>query len=160
MSSSCGISRLTRLVVVAGLCAACHGATTGLQPLRMGDGSRWITPDIIARATSTNAWDLLRECGAGYHIDETSDGRAVRIGSRRGRSSLLLKEGDMLLLVIDGVRMSDARYLRELPTSTVLSIQLLNGIDGTTYFGSNAGAGVILVTTKIREAEPPPHDSV
>jgi hypothetical protein len=46
--------------------------------------------------------------------------------------------------------MSDARYLRELPTSTVLSIQLLNGIDGTTYYGLNAGAGVILVTTKIR----------
>jgi hypothetical protein len=116
----------------------------------MADGSRWITPDIIAHATSTNAWDLLRECGAGYHIDETPDGRAVRLGTRRGRSSLLLREGDMLLLVVDGVRMSDARYLRELPTSIVLSIQLLNGIDGTTYYGLNAGAGVVLVTTKIR----------
>ena len=158
MSSTIGLSRLTLVIAVVGICSACHGANTSLQPRRMGDGSRWITPDIIARATSTNAWDLLRECGAGYNIDETADGRAVRMGTRRGRSSLFLKEGDMLLLVVDGVRMSDARYLRELPTSTVLSIQLLNGIDGTTYFGLNAGAGVILVTTKIHEPEPP--DSV
>lgn len=144
------MSHLTRTAAVIGLCAACHRAGPALQPLRMADGSRWITPDIIAHATSTNAWDLLRECGAGYHVDETADGRAVRLGTRRGRSSLLLREGDMLLLVVDGVRMSDARYLRELPTSIVLSIQLLNGIDGTTYYGLNAGAGVILVTTKIR----------
>ena len=141
---------LTRAVAVVALCAACHRTGPALQPLRMSDGSRWITPEIISHATSSNAWDLLRECGAGYHIDETADGRAVRLGSRRGRSSLLLKEGDMLLLVVDGIRMPDARYLRELPTSAVLSIQLLNGIDGTTYYGLNAGAGVILVTTKIQ----------
>jgi hypothetical protein len=150
MSHAGKLLHLTRIVALVALCAACHRTGPALQPLRMPDGSRWITPDLIARATSSNAWDLLRECGAGYHIDETPDGRAVRLGSRRGRSSLLLKEGDMLLLVVDGVRMSDARFLREIPTSTVLSIQLLNGIDGTTYYGLNAGAGVILVTTKIR----------
>jgi hypothetical protein len=150
MSYAGKVSYLMRTIAVVALCAACHRAGPGLQPLRMSDGSRWITPDIIAHATSTNAWDLLRECGAGYHIDETPDGRAVRLSSRRGRSSLLLKEGDMLLLVVDGVRMSDARYLRDLPTADVLSIQLLNGIDGTTYYGLNAGAGVILVTTKTR----------
>jgi hypothetical protein len=144
------LSHLTRVMAVVALCAACHRSGPAIQPLRMADGSRWITPDIIARATSTNAWDLLRECGAGYHVDETPDGRAVRLGTRRGRSSLLLREGDMLLLVVDGVRMTDARYLRDIPTSMVLSIQLLNGIDGTTYYGLNAGAGVILVTTKIR----------
>jgi hypothetical protein len=150
MSYAGNVLYLTRTLAVVAFCVACHRAGPALQPLRMSDGSRWITPDIIAHATSTNAWDLLRECGAGYHIDETPDGRAVRMESRRGRSSLLLKEGDMLLLVVDGVRMSDARYLRDIPTSTVLSIQLLNGIDGTTYYGLNAGAGVILVTTKIR----------
>ena len=160
MPRSFGVLRALRFVALLSLCAACHGGGTALRPLRMADGSRWITPDIIAHATSTNAWDLLRECGAGYHLDETADGRAVRLGSRRGRSSLLLKEGDMLLLVVDGVRMSDARYLREVPTSTVLSIQLLNGIDGTTYYGMNAGAGVVLVTTKLREAEPQSSDSL
>ena len=149
MSYAGKVSHLTRTLAVAALCAACHRAGPPLQPMRMADGSRWITPDIIAHATSTNAWDLLRECGAGYRVEESPDGRAVRLATRRGRSSLLLKEGDMLLLVVDGVRMSDARYLRDIPTNTILSIQLLNGIDGTTYYGLNAGAGVILVTTKI-----------
>ena len=150
MSHAGIVFHLTRIVAVLALCAGCHRSGPPVHPLRMSDGSRWITPDIIAHATSTNAWDLLRECGAGYHIDESPDGRAVRLGTRRGRSSLLLKEGDMLLLVVDGVRMSDARYLRDIPTNTVLSIQLLSGIDGTTYYGLNAGAGVILVTTRIR----------
>jgi hypothetical protein len=47
--------------------------------------------------------------------------------------------------------MTDPLYLRDIPTSTLLSIRMLNGIDGATYYGTNAGAGVILVSTRLGE---------
>ena len=149
MATSCPERRLVHAILFVAFLAACHNGAPALTPIHMNDGSRWITPDIIAHASSTNAWDLLRECNTGYRLVETSSGGAVKLATRRGRSSFLLQDADLILVVLDGTRLTDARYLRDIPTSTVLSIQMLNGIDGTTLFGTNAGAGVILVTTRI-----------
>ena len=149
MATSCPERRLAKALLIVACVAACHNGKPPLTPLHMNDGSRWITPDIIARASSTNAWDLLRECNTGYRLVETSSGAAVRLATRRGQSSFLLRDADVILVVLDGTRLTDARYLRDVPTSTVLSIQMLSGIDGTTLYGTNAGAGVILVTTRI-----------
>ena len=152
MATSCRARRLAMAVLIVACVAACHNGTPPLAPIHMNDGSRWITPDIIAHASSTNAWDLLRECNTGYRLVETSAGAAVKLTTRRGRSSFLLQGGDLILVVLDGVRLNDARYLRDIPTSTILSVQMLNGIDGTTLYGTNAGAGVILVTTRIPQS--------
>ena len=65
---------------------------------------------------------------------------------RRGRSSILLHDAPMLF--IDGVRIQEVATLQQLPASTVLSIEVLTGSEGTTYYGTDAVGGVILVRTK------------
>ena len=65
---------------------------------------------------------------------------------RRGRSSIVLKEAP--LVFVDGVQLVDFRSLQQIPATTLYSIEILNAIDGTTYYGSNASTGVILVHTK------------
>ena len=140
------------LWVLAGcaITVACAGRTAR-APLRQGDGTRLITLDMIQQAHASNAWDLLVEMGTGYRIADTQLGGAKSIRNSRGKSSIVLHEADTPLLVVDGVRMTDPLYLRDIPTSTLLSIRMLNGIDGATYYGTNAGAGVILVSTRLGE---------
>ena len=148
-----------RVVATALLVAACSvsGACAGRAraPLRQPDGTRLITLDMIQQAHSSNAWDLLVEMGTAYRISNTQLGGAQSIRNSRGKSSILLREADTPLLVLDGVRMSDPLYLRNIPTSTLLSIRMLNGIDGATYYGTNAGAGVIIVSTRLGETGEP-----
>lgn len=130
--------------------AACHSPTVvSLSPVRQPDGSRLISYDQIHRARATNAWDLLREVGTNMRFAESPMGQPVSLRTTRGRSSLVLREADVPLLIVDGVRMTDPFYLRDIPTSILSSIRLLSGIDGATYYGLNAGAGVIVVTTRV-----------
>jgi hypothetical protein len=138
-------------LAIAGACAG-HAARA---PLRQADGTRLITLDMIQQAHASNAWDLLVEMGTGYRIADTQLGDAKSIRNSRGKSSILLREADTPLLVLDGVRMTDPLYLRNIPTSTLLSIRMLNGIDGATYYGTNAGAGVIIVSTRLGEVTEP-----
>ncbi len=49
---------------------------------------------------------------------------------------------------VDGADVVDFRSLTQIPASTILSIEILSGIEGTTYYGSNAVSGVILIRTK------------
>jgi hypothetical protein len=142
--------------MVVGTCAlagACAGHAR--PPLRQPDGTRLITLDMIQQAHASNAWDLLVEMGTAYRISNTQLGGAQSIRNSRGKSSIFLREADTPLLILDGVRMSDPLYLRNIPTSTLLSIRMLNGIDGATYYGTNAGAGVIIVSTRLGETTEP-----
>ena len=141
-------ARILLCTLVAG--AGCHPPTVvSLQPVRQADGSRLISYDQIHRARATNAWDLLREVGTNMRFGESPMGQPVSLRTTRGRSSLVLREADVPVLIVDGVRMTDPFYLREIPTNILASIRLLSGIDGATYYGLNAGAGVIIVTTRI-----------
>ena len=54
----------------------------------------------------------------------------------------------VLLVVVDGVRLTSFRDLDRIPASTILSITVYTGIDGTTYYGTNASSGVVLIETK------------
>lgn len=156
MKNRSGSRAVAALWVLAGLAVA--GACAGRAaraPLRQPDGTRLITLDMIQQAHASNAWDLLVEMGTGYRIADTQLGGAKSIRNSRGKSSILLREADTPLLVLDGVRMTDPLYLRNIPTSTLLSIRMLNGIDGATYYGTNAGAGVIIVSTRLGEVAEP-----
>ena len=132
--------------------AACRTAgSVGMQPVRQPDGSRLIGYELIHRARATNAWDLLREVGTNLRFSETPLGQPAAVRTTRGKSSVYLRDADIPLLIVDGVRMFDPLYLREIPTSILVSIQLLSGIDGSTRYGLNSGAGVIIVTTRVPE---------
>ena len=76
-----------------------------------------------------------------------TNGKPMAIRAR-GRSSV--RTDDQVLVVIDNVRLDDITFLGVMPASTVERIEVLSGIEATTYFGVNAGDGVIHIITKNR----------
>jgi outer membrane receptor protein involved in Fe transport len=94
---------------------------------------------------ATTAWEAIKRNAPQVQLFERKNGEAIRI-VRRGRGSIYLNDGPVVFL--DGVRMSDFRNLQLVPATTILSIVIITGIDGTTYYGTNAAGGVILIDTK------------
>ena len=105
----------------------------------------FIDEDRIQRSGGATAWDVLKREAPVMSFREDRNGQPSRLG-RRGRASILLQDSPLVFL--DGVRMEDFRVLADLPAATLQDIWVLNGIDGTTYYGTDAVAGVILVRTK------------
>jgi outer membrane cobalamin receptor len=108
---------------------------------------RLITADEIARAHVSDAWELLQRAGA-FIQQERADGMPARLQSRRGPTSIMLKDADAPVIVVDGVRIGDLEMLRHISADAISRVRILNGHDGTTYYGTNAGAGVIIIETK------------
>ena len=109
--------------------------------------AQFISSDEIARSGAANAWDLLRIRARAYEFAEDRYGRPRFIRTRRGRSTLSIQGGDMPLVVLDGARLIDLAYLRDIATGAIESVELLNGIAGTATQGTNASAGVIYIHT-------------
>jgi len=104
-----------------------------------------ITEEMIARSGGQTAWEVLRREAPQISFRENRSGQATGM-TRRGRGSIMLNDAPMLF--VDGVRNPDFRSLQQLPASILLSIEVLTGADGTTYYGTDAEGGVILVHTK------------
>lgn len=100
--------------------------------------------EIEALGAST-AWEIVKRRAPQINYRENTRGEPTRAW-RHGRSSVLLN--DSPLLFVDGVRVSDLRTLEQIPAHTVATIRILTGLTGTTYYGTNAAGGVILVQTK------------
>ena len=67
-------------------------------------------------------------------------------GESRLRSSIVLR--DQPLILVDGVELNDFTVLAGMPASDVFEIEVLTGIDATTYYGTNATKGAIRIWTK------------
>ena len=65
---------------------------------------------------------------------------------RRGRCSFLLDEAPMIML--DGVRVPDFHALDTIEAQSILTIVIYNGVEGTTYYGTDAVSGVVVIKTK------------
>jgi hypothetical protein len=143
---------LTVWITAFFLCACVH-APVSAPPDRRIAGNQVITSDEIARSGLNNAWDLLRKRALGYDFSEDRYGRPRAIRTRRGRTSMSIRDGDSPLVIIDGARIIDLATLRDLSTDAIDSVELLNGISGTASQGTNASAGVIYIHT--REASVP-----
>jgi len=118
------------------------------RPMRSSDahGERTVlTEEQINRSGASNAWDVLKRLAPQFSFSEDRNGQPRRL-ERRGRSSILLS--DAPLVFVDGTEMADFKALSQISASTLSSIEILGGIDGTTYYGSNAVSGVILIHTK------------
>jgi outer membrane cobalamin receptor len=105
---------------------------------------RVITAEQIQRSGVRTAWDAVTRLLPNLSFSEDRTGKPKRLG-RRGTSSMHLN--DVPQVVVDGVRISDYRTLESVPAQNIASIQLLSGLDGTTYYGTNAGDGVIVIRT-------------
>jgi len=136
-------------VVILTLAAVLGACRTGRHagPKQVKPTGELITASSIAHTDARNAWEVLQRDGH-FSMDETPDGDPARLASRRGRSSILIANSDVPLVYVDGVQLVDLRMLREITAESIESIRILSGIEGTTYYGTNAGAGVIVIRTK------------
>jgi hypothetical protein len=108
-----------------------------------------ITASEIAQSGAMDAWDVLRRLGPPLTFRERAGGEPLRLESMRGPSSILNRATDTPLVVIDGMRFDDVNVLRQVRASSIMSISLLNPVEGERYQRVGAGARrVILVTTK------------
>src|SRR5881392_3835833 len=117
--------------------SACAGRQ--YRPADSRAGVQVITAEQIARSGASTAWDVLKREAPTLTLRDTRGGRPASAG-RRGRSSIVLQ--DAPLVVLDGVRLTDFRALDGIPAATILTISIYNGIEGTTFYGTNAVSGV------------------
>ena len=107
-----------------------------------------ITADQIAASRARTAWDALRLLVTNVQFREPR-GQQPRM-TRRGRASIYLE--DQVNVLIDGVRVYDLKMLQEMPASDILTIEVLTGLDATTYFGGGSTGGAIVIRTKSGES--------
>ncbi|PYP01995.1 MAG: hypothetical protein DMD57_12390 [Gemmatimonadetes bacterium] len=134
---------VTTLGMLALLAACAHGASQ--QHANNPSGPMVITSDQIERSGAHSAWDVLKREAPMLTLRDDRNGRPSRMG-RRGRSSITLD--DPPVVVVDGVRLANFRDLDRIPATTILSITIYTGIEGTTYYGTNAVSGVVVIETK------------
>ena len=138
-------------IPAAGLCFATSltgCATAGYRTTEPAARTDVISSAEIARSASTNVWDLLRRRASQYDFSEDRYGHPRQITTKRGRSTLILAASDTPLVLVDGARLTDVSVLRDMPTDSIESIELQNGISGTSQQGTNACAGVIYIHTR------------
>jgi len=130
------------LSLMAVFLSACSATTSAS---RFDSPGRLLTAEEIDRSGARSAWDALRRSGTNLSFSESTDGQATRVGNR-GASSVTLRDGPLIFL--DGNRLDDLRQLQSIPASTIGTIRILSGIEGTRVYGTNAGGGVIIIETK------------
>jgi outer membrane cobalamin receptor len=121
-----------------------HGSGHKLADLNE-PGEQVITEEAIAQSGANTAWEVLKATAPSMQFREDRNGNPSRMW-RRGRSSVVLNDAPLVFL--DGVKVSDFRMLDQIPARTIARISILNGIQGTTYYGTNAVGGVIRIETK------------
>ncbi len=119
--------------------------TTSTADTHLPPGGLLITQDQVEKSGGHTAWEVLKRTAPMLTFRESRSGRPSSLG-RRGQSSITLD--DTPLIILDGVRESDFRVLDNIPATTILSIYILTGIEGTTYYGTDAVSGVIVIRTK------------
>ena len=108
-------------------------------------GTFLITAEQIEKTGARTAWQVLKQSAPMLQASEDRNGRPAQLG-RRGRTSFLLDDAPTIL--IDGVRIPDFRTLDDIDAQSILTIYIYDGIEGTTYYGTNSGSGVIVIRTK------------
>jgi outer membrane cobalamin receptor len=125
--------------------AGCGPATNQNANTVTAPGTFLITADQIEKSGANTAWQVLRQRAPMLTMREDRNGRPQSMG-RRGRSSFLLDEAPMVLL--DGVRVPDFHALDAIDARSILTILIYDGVEGTTYYGTDAVSGVIVIKTK------------
>ncbi len=135
--------RRALVAVLVALSAGC-----GIRPrsaLPDAEAGTVITQERIAETEASTMWEALRRTVRYADFGETSSGAPARV-HRRGFSSIALSED--MPIYLDRVRVRDLGVLDALPAANIDRIQVLSGIHASTYYGTDAGDGVILIRTK------------
>jgi hypothetical protein len=107
-----------------------------------------ITEEMIEGYSVSNAWEVLRKSGRYLTSRDDGPGGGTSVRSKRGKTSMLLTSSDVPRVIVDGTVLTDLRHLRDIPASSIAWIQLLDGMQGTLFEGTNSGAGVIIIVSK------------
>ena len=135
------VSSFAALLVSSG----CHRIPQqDAESLRASDGRRVISADAIERSGARTAWEALQRTVPFFTFNDNNRGGTSRI-EHRGRSSIVLR--DQPIILIDGVELNDFGSLISMPASDIAEIEVLSGIDATTYYGTGASKGVIRIRT-------------
>lgn len=120
------------------------GTRAAPNPGGTPQAGRLITAEDIRRTGASTAWEALKYTVRSHQFVDNK-GQPARIFSDRGVGSMVLREEP--LIFVDRARLSDIMLLGQMPAQNILYVRVLNGNDGTTYFGTSAVAGVILIET-------------
>ena len=144
--------RLTTVSLAAAFTAllACHRVpssepTAANDSRHASDGRRVINADAIEKSGARTAWEALQRTVPFFTFNDNRTGRPANV-EHRGRQSVVLH--DQPLIVVDGVELNDYTSLGSMPAGDIQEIEILTGIDATTYYGTGASKGVIRITTK------------
>lgn len=130
------------LVTLAAACSTIRGRTSdGVDP----NAGTIITSAMIEQSGARTMWEAVRRTVRFTVFTESGFGEPERI-RRRGASTMVLRE-DMRVF-LDGLEVHDVRILDEYPAVEIERIQVLTGIHATTYFGTGATDGVIVIATR------------
>ncbi len=134
------------LMLAAHLVAAIPGCTPRQQPptTPRPEQGYLITAELVRRMNVRTTWEVIERSGSFLRPAETPAVGSGQLG-RRGEGSFSLSQGP--LVVVDHIQVEPS-LLRQLPASTVESIQILSGMDATTRFGMGARAGAVVIRTR------------
>jgi len=136
------------VTAVALVAAGCHIRPRPLAPTP-NEGSI-ISREDIAETGARTMWEALQRTVKYTMFQEDGRGTPERV-RRRGASSIVLS--DDMPIFVDNVRIADVVMLSQMNAVDIEYIQALNGVYATTYYGTNAGDGVILIFTKEAQRE-------
>lgn len=140
------MSRVFACLALLSVACAANKKTTTSGVFTTPDGRRIISAEAIEHSGARTVWDALERTVPFFNFRENSRGGPSRV-DHRGRSSIVLS--DQPLILMDGVELNDFSVLGSVPASDVWQIEVLTGIDATTYYGTNATKGVIRIWTKL-----------
>jgi TonB-dependent SusC/RagA subfamily outer membrane receptor len=139
------MAALLGLTLFLGGCAL--RPSTGTADGNPAPRGRVVDHEDIARYSSVQtAWDALQLLGAFLRLEEDKDGQPSRM-TARGRNSIVLRNEPPV--VLDGVRLAEYKVLKDMGAHLIQRIEFLTGPEATTRYGTNAGNGVILITTRL-----------
>src|SRR5438128_275112 len=111
----------------------------------IGPGGFLVTEEKIRASGATTAWEALRRTVPMVQFRESRGGPS-RI-QRRGTASLYLD--DQPRVFVDQVRLLDLKILASMPAADIATIEVLNGLDATTYYGGLSTSGAIVIHNKL-----------
>ena len=123
--------------------AGCGGARSAMEQSGAPSAGKIITADVIAASGAKTAWDAIRLTVHNVQLRERR-GRASGI-QRRGQASIYLD--DQVRVILDNSRIYDLQVLQQVAAADILTIEVLTGLDATTYYGASSTAGAIVITT-------------
>lgn len=124
------------IAAIVTLAACSQQTSSGATQTRVAPKNRnLITADEIATVNVSDAYQLIQQLRPNFLRTQ-------------GGVSPHNDTPPVPLVYVDGVNTGDVTNLRNVPATGIVSVEYLNGIMATQRFGTIAGGGAILITTR------------